>query len=418
MTTEWDVIVIGGGMAGLAAGATAARAGATTVVLEAHQPGGRARTVERDGFIFNMGGHALYLGGPGAAVLRSLGVVVEGAAPPLDRYRALSGGHQHVLPTGPGTLLRTDLLGRRDKVQFASLLARVPMMKPAGLEGLSVGDWLGTHAMRPRVDAIIRALIRISTYTPDVEEFGADAAVRQLQIGLKSGVIYVHGGWAQIIDRLSALVEVRSGEEVLGVEPGVDGRVQVRTADGALVGRQVVVASGGPAAVRKVLPADPGWPDLGAPLTAACLDVGVRRIPDPGYVLGIDEPLYGTLQGPPARQAPEGQGVVAVIRYGARSAEEDRPELERHLSEVGVRDDDVVTSRFLAHLTVTGAVPRASTGGLRGRPGIGHTGVPGVSLAGDWVGPEGLLADAALASGRAAAERAVLGLDRSPAMVA
>jgi len=34
---------------------------------------------------------------------------------------------------------------------------------------------------------------------------------------------------------------------------------------------------------------------------------------------------------------------------------------------------------------------------------VTDTGVDGVFLAGDWVGPTGLLADAALASGRAAA---------------
>ncbi len=61
-----------------------------------------------------------------------------------------------------------------------------------------------------------------------------------------------------------------------------------------------------------------------------------------------------------------------------------------------------MTSRFLAHLTVAGALPRAATGGLAGRPTVVDTGVPGVTMAGDWVGPDGLLADAALASGRAA----------------
>jgi pyruvate/2-oxoglutarate dehydrogenase complex dihydrolipoamide dehydrogenase (E3) component len=52
-------------------------------------------------------------------------------------------------------------------------------------------------------------------------------------------------------------------------------------------------------------------------------------------------------------------------------------------------------------------MPIASTGGLAGRPSITATGVPRVFLAGDWVGPEGLLADAALASGHAAARAAL-----------
>jgi len=66
----------------------------------------------------------------------------------------------------------------------------------------------------------------------------------------------------------------------------------------------------------------------------------------------------------------------------------------------------VVTRRFLAHMTVSGALPRAGSGGMAGRPGVDDTGVPGVTMAGDWVGPVGLLADASLASGRAAGLRA------------
>ncbi len=62
--------------------------------------------------------------------------------------------------------------------------------------------------------------------------------------------------------------------------------------------------------------------------------------------------------------------------------------------------------RFLARMSVYGALPLASTGGLAGRPGIDDTGVPGITMAGDWVGPEGLLADAAMASGHAAGLRA------------
>jgi phytoene dehydrogenase-like protein len=51
--------VIGAGLAGLAAGAAATRAGSRTLVLDAHVPGGRARVTETEGFVFNRGAHAL-----------------------------------------------------------------------------------------------------------------------------------------------------------------------------------------------------------------------------------------------------------------------------------------------------------------------------------------------------------------------
>ena len=95
MRTDWDVIVIGAGLAGLAAGATATRAGSATLVLEAHLAGGRARVTKRDGFVFNRGLHALYKGGLGWEVLRSLGIEPQGSSPPLGRYQALAGGELH-----------------------------------------------------------------------------------------------------------------------------------------------------------------------------------------------------------------------------------------------------------------------------------------------------------------------------------
>ena len=417
MTTNFDVIVIGGGLAGLAAGVASTTGGASTLVLEAHHPGGRARTTRRDGFVFNHGAHALYVGGPGMKVLRTLGVRPTGTAPPVKRYRVLFHGEQHILPSSPGTLLRTTCLGAHDRAQFGKLLAIMPRLDARTLEGQSVSDWLGGHNLRPNADTLARAFFRLATYTADLDELGADAAVAQLQLAATSGVIYVDGGWAQLIDALHAKAQVRTGAAARRVESD-SGRVTVHTDDGPLTARAAVLAPGAPDAFRGLLPVDPEWGDLGDPVTAACLDVGVRRAPSPGYVLGMDEPLYGTTQSPPARQPMADGAVVGVIRYGARTAELDRPQLEAHLRQVGVSEDDVVARRFLARMVVTGAMPRATSGGLTGRPDITATGLRNVFAAGDWIGPDGLLADAALASGHAAGLAALRTIDTSSTLVA
>ncbi|HZU80465.1 MAG TPA: hypothetical protein VE991_11165, partial [Acidimicrobiales bacterium] len=110
--------------------------------------------------------------------------------------------------------------------------------------------------------------------------------------------------------------------------------------------------------------------------------------------------------------------VVAVIRYGARSAVEDRPDCWAHLRRAGVEEADVVHSRFLARMLVMGAAPSPASGGMAGRAAVDDTGTEGVFMAGDWVGPDGLLADAALASGRSAALSALRHVERSATMVA
>ena len=74
-----EVHVIGGGLGGLAAAALVARSGRSVVVHERRgRLGGRATTDERNGYRFNQGPHALYLGGEAMGVLRELGIPTPG----------------------------------------------------------------------------------------------------------------------------------------------------------------------------------------------------------------------------------------------------------------------------------------------------------------------------------------------------
>jgi hypothetical protein len=63
----------------------------------------------------------------------------------------------------------------------------------------------------------------------------------------------------------------------------------------------------------------------------------------------------------------------------------------------------VVERRFLPRMVAASALATAGSGGVAGRPGPEVAGSPGLFVAGDWVGPEGWLVDASLASARAAA---------------
>src|SRR5262245_6320840 len=120
MQASGRVVVVGGGLAGLAAAAFAARGGASVVLYERlSERGGRARTRDERGFRFNMGPHALYLGSHAAPVLRELGVTLRGgrvaSSGALGRWR----GRLHALPGGVVSLLSTGLLGVAEKVEFA-----------------------------------------------------------------------------------------------------------------------------------------------------------------------------------------------------------------------------------------------------------------------------------------------------------
>jgi hypothetical protein len=66
--------------------------------------------------------------------------------------------------------------------------------------------------------------------------------------------------------------------------------------------------------------------------------------------------------------------------------------------------DVLIRHQYLPRIEALGALPTAAGGGFAGRPGPR---VPGIYVAGDWVGEEGFLMDASVASALRAAELAL-----------
>ncbi len=110
-TPAVDVVVAGGGLAGLAAATYLARAGQRVVLFEkARQVGGRAMTRATGGFHLNMGPHALYRSGQAELVLRELGVTYSGRKVSTAGALAMRDGALYLLPSGPVSLAATRLL--------------------------------------------------------------------------------------------------------------------------------------------------------------------------------------------------------------------------------------------------------------------------------------------------------------------
>jgi phytoene dehydrogenase-like protein len=403
---SFDVVVVGAGLAGLAAGATAARAGRRVLIVDGHSAGGRARTDERNGFRFNQGAHALYLGGHAERVLGDLGIGMPPGAPPSTDQWGVAGDVVSPLPFSAGKALRSTLLDTVGKAQLARFVFALRSVDPSTLADRSAEAWLTGLGLRTGATAILRTLAHVATYADDLTAISADAVAAQIKLAISHGVRYLDGGWQVLVDGLQhsarqAGAEVRVDAPVLLVAAGDDG-TRVVLADGtAITARASVLALGSPGAASAVLHEPPDWEPVGPPTTVACLDLGLRQLPPKQVVFGVGEPLYLSMHAPAAKLAPPGHALVHLMRYGARDAATDRSELWALARTAGIREDDVIEQRFLARMIVTSAIPVPGSG-LAGRPGVDSVGIDGVYVAGDWVGPDGMLADAALASGAAA----------------
>lgn len=241
-----------------------------------------------------------------------------------------------------------------------------------------------------RVRQFAAMLVRVMTYSADLTQLSARAALDQFRLATRQGVLYLDGGWqtlvAGLVERAQSLgVEFRCGETVAHL---------------GTIGADGIVLAVSPASVERI---------TGCKLPAmraarmACLDLGLRKLPDGSarIVFGLDQPVYLSAHSVVAKlvtkPALAGAVVVHVGKYlGAAEPDPkaDREELEQ-LADRAMpgwrRQAEVI--RFLPNMTVTPAVA-----GPQGRPGVDALGLDGVAIAGDWVGGEGMLADSAVSS--------------------
>ena len=389
-----EVHVIGGGLGGLAAAAMVARQGRRVVVHEQRgRLGGRATTDDRNGFRFNQGPHALYVGGEASAVLRDLGVTPSGVRPPTRGVRMLRDGELHTAPGGFGSLLRTRLLGSSDKVELARLLTSLPRARAAEFAGLTVSEWVDQHTDRQRVHALLHAIIRLVTYTNAPHVLSAEVAIRQLQLGLGEGVLYLDGGWQRLVDALADIVV------------GAGGRICPDDAAHEVPdGCAVIVAVGSPAQAAAVT----GHPYPGGVATeASVLDLALDGSPLHPFVIGVDEPVYLSEHGIAAGLCPDGRASVSLAHYLAPGELPDRERVRAFAQRSGIVAGQVLDERYLHRMTTVSSIATASSGGLAGRASVRVPDRPGVFVVGDWVGDRGHLADAVLASAATAASAAV-----------
>lgn len=396
-----DVVVVGGGLAGLATAALAARAGRRVVVLEgAPKVGGRAATEGVDGFRFDRGAHALFLGGAAERVTRSLlGGLPPGRAAFTAGSVLLHRGDRHALPDGLVGLAGASWLGSGGRLALAGWFARVGL--GAGTPAGTVRDWLS--ALPTEVGEVAAAFARVTTYAGDLDRLDAAFAADVLRTAFRHGVYYVEGGWQALADGLRAAAE-RSGAEIrtgVAARRAAPGRVE--TDDGAFAARDVVLAVP-PERARELVPS---LPETSAPARVAAWQLALRADvvdgPVQRLVLSTERPVFLSNFTPVVPMGPAGAHVVHAIRYlptGGAPAAEPKADLEDALDRAWPRwRGGVVAERWLPSMVTSPALPEP------GRPRLPVDAVPGLWLAGDGYGAAGHLADAAFASAEAVVAR-------------
>lgn len=424
MNKVWDVAVIGGGMAGLATATMIAAQGRSVIVMERGTSfGGRGISTNRDGAMINLGPHAYYRGGAAERVLGHLGIHVQGGVPGLNISWLLSDGQM----TTTARILVGSKLRWHEKMQIMKTLLHIRRMNPADVTGISWDRYLQELGVKGRAAELLHALARLGTYVGSAERLDAGTVVMQLQ----RATLYPDGGWQSIIDSL--VEKARFAGVQLVTKAGVS---SLQTLDGGcwkvtygsgqghseLSARHIVCTT---SPKHLLALAGDSLPDHVharlsnlEPVKVACLDVHLERLPQPNrlFALGTVEPVYLSVHSHWAKLVNNAsEAVIHVMYYDVEEEQDgttmrDRLEVVLDKMQLGWRDQ-VISQRFMPNLTVMYARPTPELRGTLERPPV-YTGVSGLYAAGDWVGAEGLLLDASMASSEAAARSILANTDQ------
>ena len=424
MSNEIDslnVVIIGGGLAGLATAALLARSGKEVTLFEqsSKEIGGRARTTVIDGFHFNQGPHALFLTEAGYSVLKEIGIPYTGGIAANKAYLII-GGKKHEVPAEYSFLSygkSNESWGGSNANQFFNSLDKIDFSE---LENVTVQEWLDKNIHDKNFAEIIKTLVRLNTYgnDPDIQSMGS--ALRQIYVASKGGDMYVDGGWQTFVDGLltaakNANARIIMGKKATKVKRADPSGWLITLSDKTQVSAKIVVIAAGPKDAYSLFD-DKERPEVlskaakeAKPIHLVCLDVALSSLPDKDtlFALGIDRPLYFSVHSAHGKLAPEGGALIHVAKYLGTSIEpkprEDQPELEEVLDllQPGWRQV-LVKKRPLPNMVVSNALVTAAAGGLAGRPDPKIA--DNLYVVGDWVGKEGLVSNASFASAKRAAQ--------------
>jgi phytoene dehydrogenase-like protein len=409
-----DVVIIGGGLAGLTTAALLARSGKAVTLFEhsSREIGGRARTAEIDGFYFNQGPHALYLTDASDSILKEIGITYTGGIPAGKGY-LISGGKKREIAGDYSSWLS----GKSDGSQFFISPTKIDFSQ---LEGVTEQEWLDKNIHDVNDAEIIKTIFRLNTYAndPDIQSIGP--VLHQIYVGSRAGVMYLDGGWQTLVDGLltvakNANARIVMGKKAISVKRTDSSGWQVLLSDKTQVSAKIVVIAAGPTDAYSLFD-DKERPDVlskaakeAKPVRLVCLDVALSSLPDKDtlFALGVDRPLYFSVHSAYAKLAPKGGALIHVAKYLGTSIEpkprEDQPELEEFLDllQPGWRQV-LVKKRPLPNMVVSNALVTAADGGLGGRPDTKIA--ENLYIVGDWVGKEGLLSNASVASAKRASQ--------------
>ncbi|WP_428910827.1 phytoene desaturase family protein [Niallia sp. Krafla_26] len=413
MTQMWDVVIVGGGLAGyVAANALAKRKGSIVILEKGKDVGGRARTNRIHGQYFNLGPHAFYKKGKAKTILEEMGIRFHGKSPKLGGV-LIENQIEYSAPFTPLGFFSTNLLNGKERMEWVKVLFKMTNMDSEKLTNQTFQQWVKQIAKSDKVQSLLYLLGRLATYCHAPEKVSAKIMVSHMK-AVMGGVLYLDGGWQSLVDQLhnravSSGVKVQTHTVVKQII-AEEQQIRLVLSDGKdILGKHVIYTSAPNELPNMVHCLKSSFFTNTIPVTGSTLDVALSQLPNPKrlFAMNLSDPLYYSVHSNVAKLSDDGKSIVLhLFKYHHPDEHIDGKRVQKELHQFLEKlqpdwQKYQITSRYIPRLIVNQRFPQIGDEKqlLRSK-----TEIPGLYIAGDWASPHSILAEGAVTSGLQAAQ--------------